>query len=175
MNLTNYNKKLPAFTLPEMVISLLIMSIVFATGLTIYTIINKQVRSMEEKNSFYTDYFMTKSVLQRDFTRPGVVTVSDDLKKLTITSSNSSAAAGSTLDIYLDSAYLLRAEGDRVDTLRPGAIIENIGFMQDTLPLVRFVKMRTIYHQKPFFTYLQKDYSAAEMLSVANNNIQPSE
>jgi len=164
-----YNKKLPAFTLPEMVISLLIMSILFATGWAVYMIVNKQARSMEEKNSFYTDYFLTKSVLQRDFTRPGLVTVSDDRKKLTITPTHDEAAAKSSLSIYLDSAYLLRTEGDRVDTLKPGAIIENISFMQDTLPLVQFIKMRTIYNQRSFFTYLQKDYSAAEILSATNN------
>ncbi|MCH5718174.1 PulJ/GspJ family protein [Niabella hibiscisoli] len=175
MNPTCYHKKLSAFTLPEMVISLLIMSIVFATGFAVYMIVNKQVRNMEEKNSFYTDYFLTKSVLQRDFSRPGLITISDDRKKLTISAPGGGANSDQPLEIYLDSNYVLRAQGDRIDTLKPGATIESISFMQDTLSLVTFVKMRTIYHQKAFFTYLQKDYSAAEMLSVANKNLQTSE
>ena len=170
-----YNKKLNAFTLPEMVISLLIMSVLFAMGFAIYMIVNKQVRGMEEKNSFYADYFLTKSVLKRDFTRPGLITISDDRSKLSIVIPRNEPANDSPLEIIFDSAYILRAQGDRVDTLKPGATIESIGFMQDTLPLVQFLKIRTIYHQKPFFTYLQKDYSAAELLSVINNNLQARE
>lgn len=175
MNTPGYNKKLQAFTLPEIVISLLIMSILFATGFAVYMIVNKQVRSMEEKNSFYTDYFLTKSVLKRDFTRPGLITISEDRKIISIKMSDDGRTSNQPLEIQLDSAYILRAEGDRIDTLKPGATIESIGFMQDTLPLVKFIKMRTIYNQKPFFTYLQKDYSAAEILSLANNNTQKSE
>lgn len=175
MKLTDDHKRLAAFTLPEIVISLLIMSILFATGFAVYMIVNREVRSMEEKNRFYTDLFLTKSVLQRDFSRPGLITVSEDYKKLTIAAPRGGALPEPPLEFFLDSAFILRAQGDQVDTLKPGAIIDRIGFMQDTLPLVEFIKMRTLFHQKPFFTYLQKYYSAAEVLSAANNNIQASE
>lgn len=164
------NKKLRAFTIPELVVSLLLISVLFMTGFAIYMIMQKQANNLTAKNNFYTDYFITKSVLQRDFSEPGIITVSGDRRIVQIKAERNDSTT-SQVTLLFDSAYILRTQGDQIDTLLPGAVIEQTHFLQDTLALVDFIKIRSAYNKKNIFTYLEKDYSAAELLLGTNNKL----
>ena len=166
MNIPVKNTKLIAFTLPEIVISLLLISILFTIGLTIYMIVSKQGSLLSEKNSFYADYAVTKQALKNDFSKPGAVTVSDDKTAINIQYEDGKRGVSLQITYLLDSARTIRMAGDNTDTLQPGGIIVGTQTVSDSLPLVNVIKICSWYKDKPFFTYLQKNYSAEELLSA---------
>lgn len=159
---------LPAFTLPEIVVSLLLIAILFATGSTIYTIINKQASSILHKNSFYADYYITKQALKNDFAKPGIITLSDDHTRLKI-DYFCGATPPCSITYLLDSLAITRMEGEKKDTLHPGATIAAIYLLNDSLPLVSTIALRSWYKNTPVYTQLVKHYSAEEIIYATHS------
>ncbi|MFT4093085.1 MAG: prepilin-type N-terminal cleavage/methylation domain-containing protein [Niabella sp.] len=159
---------MPAFTLPEMVVTLFLTGILFMTALTVYMITNSQSKLVLDRNNFYADYFITKKALKNDFTQPGPVTISEDKRSMTIVPQHPTDNTPQKITYLFDSSYIVRSAGEITDTLLPGAEIVDIGFARDSVPLVNFIRLRSSYKGKSFFTYLQKNYAAEELLSFEN-------
>ncbi len=162
-------KTVAAFTLPEVVVSMFLMAILFTVGTFIYMIISQQFRVSAEKNRFYSDYYVTQKVMRSDMEKAFTATITDDNTVVTL-QMRRDAAAAETILYKMDSAYILRVQGERADTLLPGGIIAAYKTLNDSIPLVNYVKIEHRYGQKPFFTYLEKKYAAEQILTY---NLQP--
>jgi type II secretory pathway pseudopilin PulG len=162
-------KTVAAFTLPEVVVSVFLMAILFTVGTFIYTIISQQFRVSAEKNRFYSNYYVTQKVMRSDMGKAFTATVTDDNTVINL-QMNRDAAAAETILYKMDSAYILRVQGERTDTLLPGGTIAAYKTLSDTIPLANYIKIEHRYGQRPFFTYLEKHYASEQILSY---NPQP--
>ncbi|HMR85271.1 MAG TPA: hypothetical protein PKE30_19140 [Niabella sp.] len=166
------NKKLYSFTLPEMVISLLLISILFATGLTIYMIINNQINLIISRYTFYNDFFITKQVLKSDFAKPGTAIISKDSNRIDLNYRGMKEHHPAKISYLFDSSFILRIDGSRTDTLTPGGIISKIQLLTDSLPLLNSAKIESWYKGKAFHIQLEKTYSTEELFSIIEQNQQ---
>ena len=161
--------KADAFTLPELVVSMLIMAILFTFGASVYMILLRQSQGIYKKNSFYSDYFVTKKAMERDVEQAFLITVSDENTVLRLQQADQPAAS----DIFykIDTGYIVRVKGESSDTLLPGGKIAAIEKLNDSIPLIRLLTIQHYYNQKPFYTHLQKNYSSEQLLrspSISN-------
>lgn len=157
-------KNIAAFTLPEVVISMLLVAILFTFATVIYMIIFQQFQTSAEKNSFYSDYYVTEKIMRSDMEEAFTVKVTNDKTILKLQMKRGAVVANNII-YKMDSAYILRVLGERADTLLPGGTIAAYKTLDDTIPLVNYIKIQHRYQQKAFFTYLEKKYAAEQMLS----------
>ncbi|MBO9620910.1 MAG: type II secretion system protein [Niabella sp.] len=155
---------LPAFTLPELVVSLLLMAILFGIIATVYMIFSGQSRRSFETNRFFSEYSTTKKILQNDFEKARMIRFDTDGKSLLLQETDHKNNPV-VVRYQLDSSYLIRTTGERADTLHPGGLLAGRTIVQDTLPLVTFIKLQHRWHGQVFYTYLQKNYALAELLT----------
>lgn len=172
MGRTLKNKKLYSFTLPEIVISLLLISILFATGLTIYTIINNQINLIINRYKFYSDFFITKQVLKSDFAKPGTAIISEDSSRIDLNYGGMKERHPAKISYLFDSSFILRIDGSRADTLTPGGMISKIQLLSDSLPLLSSAEIESWYKGKPIYIQLEKTYSTKDLFSIIQQNQQ---
>ncbi|MGJ7030932.1 hypothetical protein [Niabella hirudinis] len=162
-----YSRRIPAFTLPELVIGLLLMAILFGVIATVYMILSRQSAHYFAGNRFFTDYYITKKLLQRDFEKARTVKLDPERNQIILQTKTGNALK--TTVYQLDTAFIVRTEPGRADTLRPGAGIAAQRNVNDSTPLLATLKLRHRYREQYFYTYLQKRYARADIL---NDSIQ---
>lgn len=158
-----YGRRIPAFTLPELVIGLLLMAILFGVIATVYMILSRQSAHYFTGNRFFTDYYITKKLLQRDFEKARTVKLDPERNQIILQKKTGSML---TTTVYqLDTAFIVRTEQGQTDTLRPGAGIVAQRHLNDSTPLLSALKLQHRYRAQYFYTYLQKRYARADILS----------
>ncbi|MCF3107864.1 hypothetical protein LL912_03645 [Niabella sp. CC-SYL272] len=160
-------RRIPAFTLPELVIGLLLMAILFGVIATVYMILARQSGHYFAGNRFFTDYYITKKLLQRDIEKARTVKLDPERNQLILQTKTGNHSR--TTVYQLDTAFIVRTEPGRSDTLRPGAGIVAQRPINDSTPLLVYLKLRHRYRDQYFYTYLQKRYAKADLL---NDSIQ---
>ncbi|WP_300600656.1 hypothetical protein [Niabella sp.] len=160
-------RRIPAFTLPELVIGLLLMAILFGVIATVYMILARQSGHYFAGNRFFTDYYVTKKLLQRDVEKANTVRLDPERNQLIL--QMKSGPAFTTTVYQLDTAFFVRTDPDGSDTLRPGASIAARRYVSDSSTLVASLKLQHRYQAQYFYTYLQKRYARSEIL---NDSIQ---
>ncbi|ANH80030.1 hypothetical protein A8C56_02685 [Niabella ginsenosidivorans] len=169
-----FSHTLNAFTLPELVVSMLLMAILFGVIATMYMIITRQSRRNFETNRFFTEYFTTKKIMQNDMEKATGVTAETDPERIIIQIKASNGTL-ETISYQVDSNYILRNIGVRTDTLKPGGRITNRTIVNDTLPLITGIRLQHRYKGQLFYTYLQKKYATDDLLNYDNSNISINE
>lgn len=139
------------------------MAILFGVIATVYMILSRQSSHYFAGNRYFTDYYVTKKLLQHDFEKARIIKLDPERNQLIL-----QTKAGYTLKttVYqLDTAFMVRTEPGRSDTLRPGAGIATQRYVNDSTPLLVALKLQHRYREQYFYTYLQKRYARADLLS----------
>lgn len=157
-----YAGKIPAFTLPELVVGLLLMAILFSVLATVYTILGNQSAHYFATNRFFTDYYITKKQLQQDFEKARTIRLNPAFNQIIL--QNNKGITLNTIVYQLDSAFIVRTYQGRSDTLLPGAWIAAQRNVNDTSSLLAFLKLQHHYGAQPFYTFLQKRYARTDIL-----------
>lgn len=158
-----YTRKIPAFTLPELVIGLLLMAILFGVIATVYMILSRQSGRYFTGNRFFTDYYLTKEILQRDVAKAATLRLNPERNQIILQVKKDTLLA--TVIYQLNTAFIVRMEPGRSDTLRPGAWIAAQRHVNDSSLLLAALKLQHRYHTQDFYTHLQKRYASAELLN----------
>lgn len=157
-----YSKKIPAFTIPELVVSMLLMSILFGIIATVYMIITKQSQRNYAITQIFTEYISTKKVMQNDFDQATTATLGQLNKiSLRIFAQNQPI----TITYEIDSLYILRRIDEKTDTLLPGAVITQTTIVADTIPLLTTLKLSHLYKGLHFSSILEKKYAVSDLLT----------
>lgn len=139
------------------------MAILFSIIATVYGIFSRQSGSYFATNRFFTGYYITKKILQRDFEKANTIRLNPEQDKIILQIKNE--ANRRTVIYELDTAFIVRTDAGRSDTLYPGAWIAAKSNVNDSTSLLGFIKLRHRYHTQYFYTYLRKRYARADILS----------
>ncbi|WP_090391219.1 type II secretion system protein [Niabella drilacis] len=158
-----YKRKIPAFTLPELVVGLLLMAILFGVIATVYMILARQSAHYFTTHRFFTGYYLTKKQLQQDFEKARSIRLDAEHHQLILREEK--GVALKTITYRLDTAFIVRSDGDRSDTLYPGARIAAQRYLNDSTPLLVSIKLQHRYGTQYFHTSLGKHYAQADLLN----------
>jgi type II secretory pathway pseudopilin PulG len=153
-------RKLPAFTLPELVVGMLLMAIIFSFISMVYLIFTRQASLQLATGRTMQEYLATRHSLQYDLERAAVVyynTSSDNFIFRTTTSDS--------IAYRFDATGILRSRAGHTDTLQPGATIIEKTFENDSLFLIKTITLEYTGRFNQCHMYLQKKYAIADLLN----------
>lgn len=163
------SRKFAAFTLPEVIVSMLLTAILLTTASVIYMILSRQFQATEAKNRFYSDYYTTHKMIDSELEKAFFVLAGDSENTIELQMKRRDANNDPIFyEMYQD--YILRTKGERTDTLQPGGIITAFKTLSDTLPLITQIKIEYRYQQLIFFANHKKNYAAEQILTYTNHD-----
>jgi Tfp pilus assembly protein PilE len=157
--------KVRAFTILEVVISMLITAIVIAITYTSYSIISKSYGAFNDKNKTMADFALLDHLLRRDFAQAAFI--QKDAEGITLTAPNNNVRYTFSND------YILR-QSLRTDTFKFTSQALQVSFehkpllaLSDTLEQNRVdeISFDLLYQNEKIPYHYQKDYSSENLIN----------
>lgn len=150
------------FTLIELIISMVLLSILFEAGMYVYVLVNNQMVAVSQKNSFYTEYHLFKQSFENDILNANKINAEQQFH--TILFENETGVT----QYYFDSIYILRTKKDAKDTFQISSILDKVTFYDDNTLLVSEIVIRHTFNGKQFLSVFSKNYSSCEILNFTD-------
>ncbi len=156
-------RKLKAFTIIELTVSLLISSIVI--GITYYAFLffTKQYNSYQRKSEEFTEYRLFKKAFQHDLESADFV--ADSIPNSILMKGDSSEVT-----YTWDSSAVIRQDGEVSDSFRLKNINVVVSHINDTLKSAKQIVFRFTFNKTFFETMFTKQYSAAQLMEAEKKN-----
>jgi len=156
-------KKVKAFTIIELTVSLLISSIVI--GITYYAFLffTKQYHSYQRKSDTFSEYRLFKKAFQHDLENANFVTDS-------VPNTILMRGGGHEIVYAWDSNNIKRQKGEITDSFRLKKNKVAVNYINDTLPLAKQIIVRFAFNKTFFETMFTKQYSAGELMEAEKKN-----
>jgi type II secretory pathway pseudopilin PulG len=160
----NMARKLPAFTLPELVVGMLLMSIVFSFISMVYLIFSRQAGKLLETNRYTNEYRATRRVVRYDFEKAVGVYYNTTANSFILKTFTSSGKTDSIVYSF-HAKGIVRSHAGHTDTLQPGATVIDKTFVSDTLLLINHITLEQTGRFNNGRLYLQKKYAITDLLN----------
>lgn len=158
------NTKLNAFTLPELIITMIILLVLYLLLSMVYETIVKDNRKSENKNRFFLSYSEEHHIVENDIDKCSFLFRKDSDAIIANIDNNRNV-------VYLfKDSFVLRSEGPIMDTLFPGGKINSISTFRDSGNLITAFSIRQFYGDNNFISTFSKTYSAQEYLIYLKRN-----
>ncbi|HYE55526.1 MAG TPA: prepilin-type N-terminal cleavage/methylation domain-containing protein [Chitinophagaceae bacterium] len=151
-------RKIRAFTVMELVISLMISSIVISIAYYAWLLVSRQFGDYQERSVRVQEYVLFTKALETDLDR--AVLLRDSAGLLNVYGKDGS--------VYYRFAeeYVLRQGVEFADTFRVGVKDVVFGYVHDTLPAVQKVNVVLRLNEQAMENIFYKQYSATELMNA---------
>jgi type II secretory pathway pseudopilin PulG len=156
-------KRLASFTIIELVVAMLISSIAVTIVYYTYSLMKSQLEKRMQASGRSAEYVLFERALRRDFERAARIEDSAGGKFILL------RIDGDRIRYLIDTVNMVRSRGEISDTFSLKGNVDGIRYLSDSLPLVTALRVNTLFGQESLPLFLQKDYTARELLQAAND------
>jgi|GEM_PF-2525997 len=153
--------KIPAFTILEMMIGMLISSIVIVMVYTALMIFNSQWQGYQLKSNKRSEFLLFNKVIEKDFLNADAI--SDSAENWVL---NIYFGPKNRIQYRFEDAFILRTAWEKSDTFYLKASIKIIRYQDDNIKLVRSVSGSVVLNKVEIPFILDKIYTAQELMKI---------
>lgn len=161
-------KKWNAFTLPEVMVGLLLMVVVYTFAATAWSIYARRAASIFATEREAAEQLVACRLLQTDLNQAFEVWMHGDGKLLHLRRVGYFRDTERISYIFAP-RYMLRTRNGVEDTLRPGARLVSTGLLHDTLPLVCSITLEFDLGGREIRNVFRKEYALADIILFPSN------
>jgi len=153
-------RKQPAFTLPEMVVGMLLMAILFSFISMVYLLFVRQANRQLDTGRAMQEYISNRHTLQYDLDNASAIYYNSPDNQFIFRTK-----ASDTIIYLFDKRGILRHCAGHTDTLQPGATLIGKTFARDSLMLVNSITLEYAGRFRECRMNLYKQYAIADLLN----------
>jgi len=145
----------------ELVVAMMISVIVISVGFYAFLLFSKQLGKRQTQAGKLSEYLLFRRTFGRDVERAEAVTDSAEGGPLLL------SVDGGALRYTFGEKYILRCSGEAADTFFLRSRAEQEDYM-DSLPLIRFLRLKLYVNGDSVELGFHKNYSAEELMQAGN-------
>jgi prepilin-type N-terminal cleavage/methylation domain-containing protein len=156
----NSIQKIRAFTIIELVVTMLIASVVAAIAYNAYYILSRQFFSYRNRSAANNTYFLLATAWQNDFERADAILDTLDYRHIIFRSE------GAQVRYEIGQSFVVRQSNGTIDSflVHPGA--PDVTLLNDSLPLIRAATIPIFLNGDTILLSGDKLYSSQQILSA---------
>lgn len=155
--------KVKAFTIIEMIMSLIISSVLIGIIYSIFLIISTQVENYQQRSGAIAGFLILRNVMERDFVKASIIRASPGLLNLNCPDEN--------IRYEFNDEFIRRYDNNTVDSFFIKSYRHQTTYVSDALQLVTSFQAEVVVGKEKSKLIFKKKYSAVELINAENTNI----